>query len=137
MGKRLSQVDTFFIEHHKEKMSAEEIAKQIGCSSRTVYNYLNRKKGDQRTEEGRLAAKGEPPPPPPNPDEPQPNPEMKQPVTATSKIPVPFDQFLGVRKHGNSGAVVMTKEASEWGDDMMKTGQQNIPPHVHVINPEK
>lgn len=129
MGKRLTPVDKFFIENHKD-LSIEALAKIIGCTPRTIYNCLNKNTGEQRTEEGRTAAK-EGKLPPPN-TESIPSPPIETPPAKTIDM-----SLLGRRKNGTSSCITMTKEASEIGDEIMKNHVPPVPDYIHVINPNK
>lgn len=125
MGHRLTPIDKFFIDHHRE-MGAEALSKQIGCTVRTVYNYINTNPGRVNTKQ-----EGEGVPPP----------------AAQAELPSKFDppkpppvsmNLVGRRKHGNSAAVVMTEAMSEAGDELYKrlskTKEQD---YIHIINPDK
>src|SRR5687768_474700 len=138
MARKLTPVDVFYIEHHKDKLTVEAIAKQIGCTSRTIYNYINKSKGDARTEEGRELQKGNTPavvtpgeaPPP------------KTEYVPSHDLPPAGDfsmDMLGRHKRNDSSssAVVMTKEASEVGDEIAKRGSTKVPDYLHIINKDK
>lgn len=137
MSKKLNEIQLFFLENHKDKLSIPELASRLGCTTRTVYNHLNRLKGDGRTAEGRAEAKGElatqqeKPAQPQNPVTPTP-----PPADGSKPLPPPGLELVGRRR----GAVVMTEAASEIGDEVFKGGVGKPPPrpdYLFVINPEK
>lgn len=121
MGKKLSAVDIFYIDHHKDKMSPEAIAKQIGCTSRTIYNHIAKSKP--------VVEEVTPPPSPaepPKPPAPTPNPNAMA------------MKLHGKKKNGRSAAVTNTKESSELSDTIFKKGGPTInPDYIHVMNPDK
>lgn len=122
MGHKLTPVDKFFIDHHKE-MGAEGLAKQIGCTTRTIYNYINANPGriNNKQEEVVTAPPAE-------------IPSQFQPTSPPISM-----KLIGKRKHGNSAAVVMTSEMSEAADEVFKKGAVNSRPeeYIHIINPNK
>ena len=140
MGKLLTEMQKFYIDNHHETTPIETLAKIVGCTSRTIYNHLNRNKGDQRTEQGRDATKEEVTEQPVVPQEQSQQANQVNPhalPASPTPLPLPGLHLIGIKKHGNSGAAVMTKEASEVGDEVAKLGQTKMPKHVYLINPEK
>lgn len=133
MGKKLTPVDQFYIDHHKDKFNAAMLAKQIGCTERTIYNYLAKIKERARANE---VEKEE--------DKPKTTEEAYQKAKEEEarKAALPPKgahslNLLGILKRGTGGAVTMTPEASMMGDEIMKTGGSKTPPHVHVMNPDR
>lgn len=125
MGKRLTPIDQFYIDNHKGE-SAEKLAKLIGCTSRTVYNYLAKSKGEARTEEGREAIKEGAPTPEPTTSSLTPEQQKSLPPIGTKLT------------HSSRTAVAFTKEAAEVGDEINKMGGKTIiPSYMHVMNPDK
>lgn len=138
MSKKLSEVDIFYINHHKDTLSVEAIAKRIGCTARTIYNHINRLKGDMRTQQGREQAKGEEVRPAVSPYVAEI--KSENPLPQSSTLPAPGEatrQLVGSHKHGSSGAVVMTKELSEVGDEINKSGRNFNPEYMRKIRPDE
>lgn len=127
MGKRLTPIDQFYIDNHKD-VHPDKLAKLIGCTPRTIYNYLAKGKAEARTEEGRNALKEVGPVNPPTKEEVMVQEQPKPP------LPMPGMHLIG-RK---GGAVALTKEASEVGDEIAKLGSRQIhPEYMHVIKKEE
>lgn len=119
MGKALTPVDHFYIDNHKD-LNARQLAKHIGCTERTIYNYLQKTRKHSRSEPATEVAKIE-----------------AAPVT-TPKPVSPILNLIQKQKHGDGGAVTMTAEASMYSDELrhMDCGNKH-PDYIHVINPEK
>jgi hypothetical protein len=116
MAKQLSAVDKFYIEHHKDKMSVDQLARTIGCTSRTIYNHINKNKPG-RTSEEFTEFKGQAPAPETPPEEVKPNGDVLDKVG------------FSVTK----GTIAMTSEASQVGDEAMKNTPIKHPDYVHVF----
>ncbi len=130
MGKKLSPVDTFYIDNHHKELSYAEIASRIGCNPQTVRNYLNRKQGEARTADGRDALKGETPITATEDADPLP-------VASTPKFPM-SKTLVNRKGHGTSSAVSMTKELSEIADEIFKFPSVTpTPDYIFVIDKEK
>lgn len=134
MAKRLTPVDLYFIDNHKDTMSIETLAKQIGCSPRTIYNCIGKSKdmGEERTLDGREAAKDGKVLVPIEDTQIKPEVDLSLPPIGIHSL-----NLMGRRKIGTGGALVMTQEGSEMGDIINKVGPKQSSENIHIINPNK
>lgn len=126
MGKKLTPVDQYYIDNHPT-VSPETLAKQIGCTARTIYNYKAKKKGQARTEEGRNEIKGV------KPTEATPVEIPTQPQN--SRVPIAMSNLIQRGKN----ATAMTKAAAELADETIDRSGPPLkdPSYIHVINKDK
>ena len=121
MGQKLSIIQKYFIENHKDKMTVEQLAKTVGCTTRTIYNHIKADKPG-RTSEEYAEHKGNSPPADPKP--------MPVPGIPGGSVE---EAGVDVKKHGTGGAVAMTSAGSQVIDELSKVSKTEYPSYVHII----
>ncbi len=129
--RNFTPVELFYIHGHTDK-SPEELAKAIGCKPKDMRAYLNRGGASRSKDERQALQEGKTPPATPIQE------QKVEEFTVPNKGEASM-QLHGVRKHGDSGAVINTSASSMMTDEITKSGpkKQYDESYVFIMNKDK
>jgi hypothetical protein len=117
MGRKLNDVDKFYIEGHMATLSVNDLAKTLGCTTKTIQNHINKLKGRSR-EVSSLPTNA------PSADTPamQVTEPVREKAVRIDHQETPPTNSSGIRLDAllakRAGSTSMTQAASEVGDDI-------------------